>query len=273
MTGDDGRTTADADAGGRPDAAEEPGTEAAGNPAPVLSASLLLRPSTTANAFEETVHRLVQSLRLGLVEPGDRLPAERELASMLQVSRDTVRDAIAALTGSGYLVARRGRYGGTFVVDPLPAPSGAGGPSPLGPEPTAEALADTLALRSVLEVGTARRLATADLTAEDRDRLYRACEDCARSAPEGYRIADAHLHLLMGELVGAPSLLPALADVRLRVNGYLDRIPLLGPNLDHSTEQHERIVDAVLRGRPDEAAAAMAEHLEGTEKLLRGFLG
>lgn len=243
----------------------------------VLSSSLLLRPSTTANAFEETVHRLVQSLRLRLVEPGDRLPPERELASMLGVSRDTVREAIGALTGAGFLVSRRGRYGGTFVVDPLPdhvSGEGAAAVDAEGfaPELTPDALADTLTLRNVLEVGTARRLATMDLGASERDRLWRACEDCAGSSPEEYRFVDSHFHLLMGELVGAPSLVPALADIRMRVNAYLNRIPMLQPNLAHSDEQHQRVVEAVLRGRADEAAAAMNEHLEGTEQLLRGFL-
>lgn len=248
--------------------------EAEGDTSRLLSASLLLRPTATANAFEETVHRLVQSLRLGLVEPGDRLPPERELAAMLGVSRDTVREAIAALTGTGFLIARRGRYGGTFAVDPLPSiREGADLDSPaFSPELSPAALADTLTMRSVLEVGAARRLATLDLPAVDRDRLWRAHEDCAGRAAADYRIADSRLHLLMGELVGAPSLVPALADIRMRVNAYLDRIPLLGPNLEHSTEQHRAIVDAVLRGRPDEAAAAMSEHLEGTERLLHAFL-
>lgn len=238
----------------------------------VLSSSLLLRPAATANAFEETVHRLVQSLRLRLVEPGDRLPPERELASMLGVSRDTVREAIGALAEAGFLTSRRGRYGGTFVVDPLPEPGAGERADAFVPELSPVVLADTLALRAVLEVGTVRRLAMMELGARDRDRLWRACEECSEAGPADHRFADSHLHLLLGELVGAPSLVPAIADIRLRVNAYLDRIPLLEPNLRHSNEQHERIVAVVLTGRPDEAAAAMEEHLQGTEQLLRGFL-
>lgn len=241
-------------------------------PARVLSSSLLLRPATTANAFEETVHRLVQSLRLRLVEPGDRLPPERELAAMLGVSRDTVREAIGALAEAGYLVSRRGRYGGTFVVDPLPAVADAGDGDAFAPLLSGAELADTLALRAVLEVGTVRRLATMDLGAADRDRLWRACEECRDAEAAEHRYADTHLHLLLGELVGAPSLVPAIADIRLRVNACLDRIPLLAPNLRHSNDQHDAIVTAVLTGRPNAAAAAMEEHLSGTEQLLHGFL-
>ncbi len=58
----------------------------------------------------------------------------------------------------------------------------------------------------------------------------------------------------------------------MRVTELLDTIPLLEPNLAHSNEQHERIITAILNGNPDAARKAMAEHLDGTASLLRGFL-
>src|SRR5581483_9862673 len=76
----------------------------------------LWRPVRGGNAFEITVARLVQAIKLGMVIDGDRLPPERELAERLQVSRVTLREAIAALRDAGYLESRRGRSGGTFVV-------------------------------------------------------------------------------------------------------------------------------------------------------------
>ena len=80
----------------------------------------LFRPVRSGNAFEDTVSRLLQTIRLGIVEPGSALPSERELATRFSVSRDTVRDAMRELARAGYVVARRGRYGGTFVCDVLP---------------------------------------------------------------------------------------------------------------------------------------------------------
>ena len=56
----------------------------------------------------------------GCWHPGESLPPERELAARLGVSRDTVREAIKSLADAGYLVSRRGRYGGTFLADELP---------------------------------------------------------------------------------------------------------------------------------------------------------
>ena len=74
-------------------------------------------------AFEETVDRLGTAIRLGLLPPGTRLPAERELCAKLGIARSTLRQALVALGQSGHLHATRGRGGGTFVSDPLvPSP-------------------------------------------------------------------------------------------------------------------------------------------------------
>src|SRR5260370_20724977 len=80
----------------------------------------LLRPVRPGNPFEDTVERLLQTIRLGVLHPGESLPPERELAARLGVSRDTVREAIKSLAHAGYLVSRRGRYGGTFLAQELP---------------------------------------------------------------------------------------------------------------------------------------------------------
>jgi DNA-binding FadR family transcriptional regulator len=82
----------------------------------VASAVPVWRPVRGGNAFEITVARLAQAIKLGLVQVGERLPPERDLAEQLQVSRVTLREAIRALREAGFLESRRGRTGGTFVV-------------------------------------------------------------------------------------------------------------------------------------------------------------
>jgi GntR family transcriptional regulator, transcriptional repressor for pyruvate dehydrogenase complex len=72
--------------------------------------------------------------------------------------------------------------------------------------------------------------------------------------------------------VGTPSLVSLLADNRTRVNQLLDGIPLLARNIEHSNQQHEDIVVAILTGNAERAASAMSEHLAGSAALLRGFL-
>ena len=83
----------------------------------------VLRPVRQGNAFEETVERLLTVIKLGLVGPGERFPAERELAAQLGISRLTLREAIGAMAQAGYVQSRRGRFGGTFVIYTQPPPS------------------------------------------------------------------------------------------------------------------------------------------------------
>ncbi|SDL13666.1 transcriptional regulator, GntR family [Cryobacterium psychrotolerans] len=240
-----------------------------------LDGGLLLRPVAGGNAFEETVQRLLQTVRLGLIAPGERLPPERELSAMLAVSRATLRDAIASLADAGYLVSRRGRYGGTFVSDELPVPTpGTDGDGAFRPgrEISPAEIEDTLTLREILEVGAARHAAGRPLSPGERELLWASLTEAKAAAGENYRRLDSRFHLTIGELAGSASLMPLIADVRMRVNELLDNIPSLGPNIAHSNAQHEQIAIAILTGRPEAAAQAMSEHLDGTALLLRGFL-
>ena len=223
------------------------------------------RPVREGNALEDTVARLVQTIRLGVVAPGESLPPERELAALYAVSRDTVREAIRELADTGFLVRRRGRYGGTFVADPLPRPS----------EPVAVAhdeLEDVLGLRRVLEAGAARAAAERTLTHEARADLWARHEEACAAGEDDYRRLDTLLHLTIAEVAGIPSVVALVAENRARVNAWLDTFPLLPRNIEHSNEQHEQLVTAILAGRPDAAEAAILEHLAGSEALLRGFL-
>lgn len=235
------------------------------DPGPLPTSDALLRPVRTGNAFEDTVGRLLSTIRLGVLAPGDSLPPERELAARLGVSRDTVREAIKSLSDAGYLVSRRGRYGGTFLAAELPPPQGAVGV-------TAAELDDVLRLREILEVGAARMAAGRVLGTAERDNLGARLADVAAAGPGDYRRLDSRLHLAIAEAAGTPSLVALLAENRMRINALLDRIPLLGRNIAHSEDQHEAVIQAILDGDPDDAAAAMGAHLAGSAALLHGFL-
>jgi DNA-binding FadR family transcriptional regulator len=231
----------------------------------------LLGPVRAGNAFEETVERLLTVIKLGVVAPGDRFPAERELAGLLGVSRITLREAIRALQQAGYVESRRGRFGGTFVTHVWPAPDPAEVRRGALEEP--ERLADALTFRMVIESGAAGQLAQSGCRpGHDRDLLLARLAGVNQAGPGDYRRLDTLFHLAIAELTGSSMLAAACAEARMRLNDLLNAIPVLQHNIDHTAQQHSAIVEAILAGDADRARTAVAEHLDGTAALLRGFL-
>ena len=72
-------------------------------------------PVQTKRAFEEVAGQIRDQISRGLLQTGDRLPTERELAEYFKLSRNTVREALRALEVSGILELRKGATGGAFV--------------------------------------------------------------------------------------------------------------------------------------------------------------
>ncbi|MDQ0829893.1 DNA-binding FadR family transcriptional regulator [Streptomyces achromogenes] len=228
----------------------------------------VLRPVRAGNGFEEALEQILQVVRLGLVPGGERLPAERELAQRLGISRVTLREVLKVLQDQGLVESRRGRYGGTFV---LPR-AHAGGEDELRRRIAKTDVEDVLRFREVLESGAAGLCASHGLTDEQGSRLREALAATGNAPPADYRRRDTMLHLTLAELCGSPSLTAQYAAVRATVNDLLDCIPLLVRNLEHSQRQHTALVEAVLDGDADGAREIMREHCAGTAALLRGFL-
>jgi DNA-binding FadR family transcriptional regulator len=232
--------------------------------------SIAFLPVRAGNAFEETVEQLLRAVKLGAVPPGGRLPPERELAGMLNVSRDTLREAIRVLAAEGIVESRRGRSGGTYVLK-MPGPAVTGGLRG-AVDGLPGGLEDTLVFRRAVETGAAEAAAGRALEPAQRRLLAERLAEAGAAGPADYRLADTRFHLAVAELSGSGALAAAVGEARLRINALLDAIPMLQVNLNHTAAQHERIAAAVLGGDPEAARRAMAEHLEGTEVLLRGFL-
>ncbi|MFJ4871688.1 FadR/GntR family transcriptional regulator [Streptomyces sp. NPDC088757] len=228
----------------------------------------VLRPVRAGNGFEEALEQILQVVRLGLVPDGERLPAERELADRMGISRVTLREVLKVLQEQGLVESRRGRYGGTFVLPRVRT----GDEDELRRRIASVDVEDTLRFREVLEVGAAGLCAAHGLDAAGAGRLRSALAATHDAPLDDYRRQDTLLHLTLAELSGSPTLTARYAAVRATVNDLLDCIPLLVRNLEHSQHQHTALVEAVLDGDADAAREVMREHCAGTAALLRGFL-
>ncbi len=233
-----------------------------------LWARTVFSPVPIRNAFEVTVERLAQGIRLGVLGDGERLPPERELAETFGVSRVTLREAIKALREAKLVESRRGRGGGTFVVAPRHRERSR---EKLGAA-LAQGMEDALALRRVVEPGAAALAAGRTLTAADRASLRRYLEAATDCGSGTRRLADSRLHMAIAALSGSASVAAVVADVQLRLDELLRAIPVLPANIVHSDRQHVRVIEAILGGQAESARVEMEEHVDGTAALLRGFL-
>jgi GntR family transcriptional repressor for pyruvate dehydrogenase complex len=223
-------------------------------------------PVRSQTAFEETVERLGTAIKLGLLVPGSRLPAERELCARLGIARSTLRQALTALTQSGHIFATRGRGGGTFVANPQP---------PVEP-PTPGVLArwrETCDQRMAVELGVAalaaERAQPADLELLDdvASALERALEDFP-----AYRQADVRLHVGLAEATRSAGLVRAMTDVQGAMSGLIAYIAHPPEVLAASNAQHRRLLAALRERDAMRAVRVTSEHLHATEHILAGLL-
>jgi GntR family transcriptional repressor for pyruvate dehydrogenase complex len=240
---------------------------------------VLLRPVRGPNAFEATVEQLATAIRLGVYADGDRLPPERELAITMNVSRATLREAIAALRQAGLVTTRTGRGGGTEVTHASPRDDGDAVARRRAAareivEADRDRYRDSLAVRRVVEPGAAHAAAGRDLGADERAWLRTTLHEVSTQAdPALYRQADSRFHLAVATLSGSPRLLTLVAEVQRDLHHLLTAIPVLALNISHSNDEHRRIAKAILAGDAEEARQVMEVHCDGSAALLRGLLG
>lgn len=223
-------------------------------------------PVHSQTAFEETVERLGTAIKLGLLAPGARLPAERELCARLGIARSTLRQALVALGQSGHLHAMRGRGGGTFIADPQP---------PAQP-PSPEVLAGW---RDVCDGRLTVELGIAVLAAErGRPAMIDALEDMVVAIDgmlddfPAYRQVDVRFHVGLAELTGSPQLVKLMTETQGAMSNLISHIAHPPEVLDSANHQHRRLVAAIRRHDEAGAARVMTEHLRGTEYVLAGLL-
>jgi GntR family transcriptional repressor for pyruvate dehydrogenase complex len=225
----------------------------------------VFEPVRPATAFEETVERLGTAIRIGLLPPGARLPAERSLADQLGISRSTLRQALTTLVQSGHLVSTRGRSGGTFVAERPPLAEADG--KPLGDDARA-----VLDYRVAVETG-ATILAVERAQREDIEKLSELVRSMAEADRfEDYRRADIRFHISIAEAARSPRLVRAMTEVQGDMSDLIALIPHPEQVLTHSNAQHERLVTLLRRGEAGAAVRLMREHIRGTEHILAGLI-
>lgn len=222
------------------------------------------------NLFERTVERLGSAIKHGAVQPGDRLPSERELAEMMGISRSTVRSAIQILVDGGFLVSKRGRGGGTFVADAPPSWSSRADENEPFDERSVQVF---LEKRRVIECGLAE-IAAEKRSEDDLTALRAMVGEMAELTDdfEAFRARDAQFHLKVAQISDNPELVRLSGEVQDMLASLLSYLPPSSEALLHSNQQHAELVSAVAKQDTVAARRTMNEHIGATKHFMKGLL-
>ncbi len=214
--------------------------------------------SASAQTTEEVVAQVSELIKSARMKPGDRLPPERELAKQLGVSRPSLRAGLRAMASMGVLKSRQGA--GTFVGEGRPT---------LDSEPLRLLAAlhgfsfnHMFETRSILEVGAAG-LAAEHATSEQLATLADEIAEmyATLSDPQEYLVHDIRFHRAVAEASGNPTLATLVEMVSAvmyeRRRETIDR----AHDFSESLEFHQQVYRAIRARQPDEARAAMREHI------------
>lgn len=219
----------------------------------------------TSEKLASAVTRQIEQLILrGILRPGDRLPAERELSERLGVSRPSLREAVGALQDRGLLTSKAGA--GVYVADVLG--------NAFSPALTAlfasheDALFDYIAFRRDMEGLAAARAAThgSDTDLALVDTIFRKMEAShAKRDPSEEAALDADFHMSIVEASHNVIMLHMMRSMMdlLREGVFYNRSVMFKQRTTRDTllDQHRAINIALQARDPDAARAAIEAHL------------
>lgn len=246
----------------------EPVTEIDNGLAGAGISAALFAPIAPPTAFEETVERLGSAIRLGILPPGGRLPAERDLAEAFAISRTTLRQAIAALVQAGLLKTRRGRSGGTWVVSDVP---------PLTPADVVPGSDwnEMLDLRLAIETGSAFLFARrgGKEILDQMEQTHKELNGVLSKDLEfmEYRRLDVRFHLLLAEGSGSTRLVAQMAEAQDAMSRLTGSKPWPTIALKRSNSQHRKLLKALRAKDGGKAAETLFEHIEGSRLIIKGM--
>jgi GntR family transcriptional regulator, transcriptional repressor for pyruvate dehydrogenase complex len=218
------------------------------------------------NKVYEEVAQQIERLILKKLQPGDKLPSERELAELLKVSRSSIRDAIRGLELRGLVEPRQGA--GTIVRE-TPAAELVANPFENPLKRRREMVTELLDFRKMLEPPLAARAAThasADEISEMEDILQRQAE--RQSQGDAAVAEDAEFHYSIALASGNGVVLKVLDIIMDLLRDTRERSLQVEGRPQKSLAGHRRILAAIKRHDADGAKSAMRRHIEDVEEIV-----
>jgi len=230
-------------------------------PTPFRSDFEVVRRNKVYEVVAQQIERLIQEK----LKPGDKLPSEREMAELLQVSRSSIRDAIRGLELMGLVEPRQGA--GTIGRERSAESSVNAFASAL--RRRHELVSELLDFRKMLEPPLAARAAThasPDEISEMEEILQR--QEGKVSRGEAAIDEDAELHYSIALASGNSVVLKVLDILMDLLRDTRERSLQVPGRQQKSLAGHRRIIAAIKRRDAEAAKSAMRRHIEDIEEIV-----
>lgn len=207
-------------------------------------------------------------IRDGRLQPGDRLPSERELCQRFGVSRVTVREALRVLEASGLVAIRVGAHGGAFLTTPSAERLGKGLADLISLAPlTATNVTEA---RIIVELGILA-LAVERATEEDVADLFSMVEESERLVAEGKYTVEmsAAFHIRVGACTHNPAIEMLLQSFHGPMRMSIEQSHVAAPMSKQGTQEHRALADAIQNRDVESARKVMTTHLARTAKRVK----
>lgn len=225
----------------------------------------LFKPVKKTKVYEEIIGKVKEMIGKGRLQSGEKLPGERELSEVFQVSRSSVREALRALESQGYLESRQGD--GTYIarnsVESLVSPLA----SVIFSEKDSQM--ELFEMRRLIEPQLAY-LAAERATEEEIARLEEALvlqEELIAKGETGTEV-DRAFHYLMAEATKNKVLLRLTDYMRELLAESRDKYLQVEGRPEKSITRHRQVLEAIKAGDGELAARIMLDHLREIENCL-----
>jgi DNA-binding FadR family transcriptional regulator len=224
-----------------------------------------IQPIGSRRLYEQAADQIGDLIRAGEFLVGQRLPAERDLAKTLGVSRPVVREAMIALEIAGLVEVRTGS--GAFVREPRPEPAPRVN--------TGQSPSDILNARMLIE-GEIATLAAARASPAEVAAMAGFIEQMVADHDAGrlWRHADLAFHIAIASSTGNAALASVVEllwqEQHAPIFSILSRRVHLDGNWTATLSGHEAILAAIRARKPKAAGDRMRDHLSQVLDVMSG---
>lgn len=225
----------------------------------------MFKKTRQSRLYQDVVEQIQGAILAGRLKAGDRLPSQREMVDMFEISRATLREALRVLEQKGLIDIKLGTSGGAIVKE-------------INTAPVSESLAllirhQKVSLDEIIEFrkgveGNVAELAAIRATEKDLSQIRQLLDVSKKQMKKGlafqdaFEASDRRIHKYIAQIAGNTIYRTVIRMIHDNIHQYYEKLPFHSEaELYENYRDLEGIVDAISRGAAGDAKAAAQSHI------------